>query len=159
MTGLAFGLSAAMLGRLLVLFISVPLVELVLLMQLANYTSLPFTIALVIVTGVVGAGLARRQGWQTYQRIRQELAAGQMPTNSLVDAAMIFVAGALLLTPGVLTDLFGLSLLFPVCRRFYQRIIIARFRDQIKVHSYSADRVRPQDKVIDSYVVKHDEEP
>lgn len=148
-----------MLGRLLFLFISVPLVELVLLMQLANYTSLPFTIALVIVTGVVGAGLARRQGWQTYQRIRQELAAGQMPTNSLVDAAMIFVAGALLLTPGVLTDLFGLSLLFPVCRRFYQRIIIAQFRDQIKVHSYSADRARPQDKVIDSYVVKHDEEP
>ena len=148
-----------MLGRLLFLFISVPLVELVLLMQLANYTSLPFTIALVIVTGILGAGLARRQGWQTYRRIRQELTAGQMPTNSLVDAAMILVAGALLLTPGVLTDLFGLSLLLPLCRRFYQRIITAWFRGQIEVHRYSADRGRQQDKVIDSYVVKHDEEP
>lgn len=66
---------------------------------------------------------------------------------------MIFVAGALLLTPGVLTDAFGLSLLVPRCRRFYQRTIAQWFRKDVHVRSYAPETQPRQDEVIDSYVV------
>ena len=142
-----------MLARLLFLFITVPLVEMALLLLLGKYTGLKCTIMLVITTGIAGAWLARRQGWWTYRRIQQELAAGKMPTDSLVDAAMIFVAGALLLTPGVLTDVFGMSLLIPQCRRFYQRRMTAWFSGHVGVRTYSPDSSPRHDQVIDSYVV------
>ena len=150
-----------MLARLFFLFLTVPLVELALLLWIGNRTSWPFTILLVIVTGIVGASLARQQGWRTYQRIQQEMAAGRMPTESLVDAAMIFVAGALLLTPGILTDVFGLSLLVPRCRRFYQRNVSNWLRVHVNVKTHeprpSQGPTHHSDHVIDSYVVSSDD--
>ncbi len=123
-----------MLFRLLLLFILVPFVELWLLLWLADRTSWQHTLVLVIVTGIVGSLLARSQGWRTYTRIQRELAAGHVPGESLVDALMIFVAGALLLTPGILTDVFGLSLLIPFCRRFYRRRLVASFKSRFTLH-------------------------
>ena len=110
-----------MLARLLFLFIVVPLVELTLLLTIAKYTSVTFTLGMVLVTGVVGSILARSQGWAAYRRIHQEVAGGTLPKESLLDALMILVAGMLLVTPGVITDLFGLSLLIPPCRRLYRQ--------------------------------------
>ncbi len=94
-----------MLLILLLLFIFVPLVELALLLYLADTTSWQLTLGLVVATGVFGTALARSQGWRAWSRIRDELAAGRMPAEPLLDAVLIFVAGALLLTPGILTDL------------------------------------------------------
>ena len=79
-----------MLFYLLLLFIVVPFVELALLLKLAEITSWLHTLLLVIVTGVLGTWLARSQGVRTYRKIQQSLSAGQMPTDSLLDAAMIF---------------------------------------------------------------------
>ena len=145
-----------MLARLLFLFISVPLVELALLLFVAKHTSVLFTISLVVVTGIVGATLARRQGFRAYQRIQQDLSAGQMPKDALVDTVMIFVAGALLLTPGVLTDMFGLSLLVPRCRRFYQGAAVRWFRANVTVVTSSAGTHTSRDEIIDSYVVEQE---
>ena len=111
-----------MLLKLLSLFILVPLVELALLLYLADASSWQFTLLLVIATGVIGTLLAREQGWRTWTRIRDELAAGRMPADSLLDGVLIFIAGALLLTPGVLTDLLGISLLVPWCRACYEEL-------------------------------------
>lgn len=97
----------------MLVFVLVPLAELALLLYLAEIFSWQRTLLLVIVTGVLGTLLARSQGWRTWVRIRDELAAGRMPAESLLDAVLIFVAGALLLTPGVLTDALGISLLIP----------------------------------------------
>lgn len=66
---------------------------------------------------MIGAAFAQQQGLGVLLRLRQETAKGQLPTTTLVDALMIFMAGALLITPGVLTDLFGFTLLIPWCRR------------------------------------------
>ena len=150
-----------MLGRLLLLFILLPLVELILLLWLADLTSWQVTVLFVIVTGAVGVWLVRRQGFRTWRRITEEFAAGKLPAEALWDAAMILVAGALLLTPGVLTDLVGLTLLIPPCRRWYRRRIVRWFNAHTTVHYRSSDtsaEPRRAPEIIDSYVVRQEKE-
>ena len=141
---------------LLLLFIVVPFVELALLFMLADLTTWWHTLLLVIVTGVVGTWLARSQGLRTYRKIQQSLAAGQMPTDSLLDAAMIFVAGALLLTPGILTDIVGFSLLFPPTRLLYRRWLVKRFKARFTMQTkFRTSEPRQESEILDSYVVEH----
>ncbi len=106
-----------MLVRLILLLTVVPLVELVILLRLAQAITWGPTILLVIMTGVLGAWLARREGFRTLAKIQGELAAGRTPTLSLVEGVMILVAGVVLVTPGILTDLAGFALLVPQIRR------------------------------------------
>ena len=77
------GCEAFVLGRLILLFVFLPLAELVLLLVLADRLSWQFTLGLVVLTGILGASLARWQGWRTYLRIQDELAAAQIPTEPL----------------------------------------------------------------------------
>jgi UPF0716 protein FxsA len=114
------------LARLLLLFIAVPLIELALLLQLGSAVGLLPTIALVIITGVVGASLARGQGLRVLLQIRQEMAEGRVPVGKLMDGLLILLAGALLLTPGLLTDLVGLAALIPGPRAYVKRLIGGR---------------------------------
>jgi len=113
--------------RLLLLFTVVPLVELFLLVKLGTVVGVGPTIALVIFTGVLGAWLARQQGLGVLRRLRVELAAGRMPAGALIDGLLILVAGAVLLTPGLLTDALGFVLLVPPSRAVVRRIVAARF--------------------------------
>lgn len=118
----------------------VPMIELVLLLQfhgLVSYAIGPVpgffvTIGTVLLTGVIGAWLARQQGMATLHAIQEALAKGQLPTDSVVDGALILVGGALLLTPGFATDLFGLSLLIPFTRRFIREALKAWLFKQIQ---------------------------
>ncbi len=109
--------------RLLLLFTVVPLIELALLIKIGEVVGLPATIALVIVTGVLGAWLAKNQGVRTLTRLQQELQSVRMPADTMLDGLLIFIAGAVLLTPGLLTDLFGFFLLTPVCRQWLRGVI------------------------------------
>ena len=113
--------------RLLLLFTVVPLVELFLLVKLGTVVGVGPTIALVNFTGVLGAWLARQQGLGVLRRLRVELAAGRMPAGALIDGLLILVAGAVLLTPGLLTDALGFVLLVPPSRAVVRRIVAARF--------------------------------
>jgi UPF0716 protein FxsA len=139
--------------KLLLLFVLVPLIELWLLLWLADRTSSLSTFTLVVVTGVVGTWLARSQGWRTLRRIRLAMARGELPAEALWDAAMIFAGGLLLLTPGLLTDAWGVSLLVPRCRRRYRRWLQAWFRRQFPPAMVDADRGEKRTRIIDSYVV------
>ena len=143
-----------MLLKLLVLFVCVPLIELALLLTLAKYTSLVLTLLVVVVTGVAGTLLARAQGWQTFQRIQRETSQGNLPTDSLIDAAMIFCAGALLLTPGLLTDAFGLSLLIPTFRKYYRAGLLRWVKRHFKVEQFDSSGAGANSEIIDSYVVQ-----
>lgn len=126
-----------MLLRLLVLFLVVPFVELALLLFIADRTSWLFTLGLVIVTGVAGSLLARSQGFRTIRRIQSEVAEGRMPADALLDTLLIFVAGALLLTPGVLTDAFGILLLLPPTRGFFRRRMVAWVKRRFRVDAFT----------------------
>jgi UPF0716 protein FxsA len=145
------------LARLFLLFIVLPLVELALLLKLAEFTSPEFTFAVVLVTGGVGIFLARTQGLRVWWRIQEEMSAGRLPKEALLDGVLILVAGAVLLTPGVLTDALGLSLLFPPTRRIYRRWLIRRFQSAASVQFHTsapANDDAGRVEVIDSYVVE-----
>ena len=100
-------------GKLLLLFIIVPAVELGLLIQVGIYLGTWPTLALIVFTGIVGAYLARRQGLSVLTCAQEQMDRGEHPAGSLADGVMILVAGALLMAPGILTDAFGFSLLVP----------------------------------------------
>lgn len=110
--------------RLLLAFTLIPLAELAILFQLSKLTSWTTTVLLVFGTGLAGAALARRQGRQAIREVTRLLAEGQMPSTQVVDGLLILLAGAFLITPGLLTDLAGLSLLFPPMRRFSRAQLI-----------------------------------
>ena len=122
-----------MLLRLILLLTVVPLVELWLLLWISQQTSLAFTVGLVIATGVLGAALARWQGLRTVLRIQQQMAAGQLPADALLDGLMILLAAAVLVTPGVLTDAFGFLLLVPPCRQWIKRALRRRLKANLAV--------------------------
>jgi UPF0716 protein FxsA len=103
-------------ARLLLLFTVVPLVELALLLEVGRRIGTPATLALIVVTGAVGAILAKWQGLGVLRRIQVELGAGRMPGAAIVDGVIILIAGALLITPGVLTDIVGFLCLIPATR-------------------------------------------
>jgi UPF0716 protein FxsA len=109
-----------MIARLALLFVLVPLVELFVLIQLGRVVGLLPTVLVVLFTGALGAALARSQGLRTIAEAQREMAAGRLPGRALMDGLAILVGGALLLTPGLLTDLFGFLLLVPPTRRALQ---------------------------------------
>jgi len=113
-----------MLFRLLAAFILIPLIELYLLLQLASVTSVPITIGVVVVTGVLGTFLARREGIMAWIRFRTALAEGRVPSREIQDGLMIVFAAALLLTPGLLTDAVGFLLLIPQGRSLIRRLLL-----------------------------------
>jgi len=122
-----------MLIRLLAAFILVPLIELFLLLQLASATSAWTAFAVVIITGVIGSILARREGVIAWFRFRSALAEGRMPSREIRDGLMIVFAAALLLTPGLLTDALGFTLLIPAGRAIIGRFVVDRYVKRFNV--------------------------
>jgi len=118
-----------MLAKLFLAFTLIPLLELWLLIEVGSRIGAWTTIAIVLFTGFAGAWLARLQGLMALNRVRQTLARGEMPTEELLDGMFILAAGAMLLTPGFLTDLFGLALLFPPSREVIKRWIKDKMRN------------------------------
>ncbi|MCP5029382.1 MAG: FxsA family protein [Actinomycetia bacterium] len=105
-----------MAGLLFLLFLVLPVAELFVVIQIAGVVGGWETIALVIVVSVVGAWLVRVQGVGVLGRIQATMAEGRLPTNELIDGALLLVGGTLMLTPGFITDGVGLLLLFPLSR-------------------------------------------
>jgi UPF0716 protein FxsA len=120
------------LGRMALLFVIVPILELVLLIQVGQWMGLMPTIALVIFTGVTGAWLARAEGMRVFFQFQREMASGSLPGQAMLDGISVLVGGAFLLTPGILTDVAGFSLLFPPTRRWLQNRVRGRLEQQIK---------------------------
>ena len=117
---------------LLFLFIFVPALELVLLITIGKHIGVLPTLGLIVGTGVVGASLARWQGLSVLRKVQEELAAGQLPRDSIVDGILILVAAALLVTPGVLTDVFGFLCLIPGTRALIKQYFVWRFRRAVQ---------------------------
>lgn len=106
-----------MLAKLFAVFLIVPLIELALLLTIGAKIGIWATLAVIISTAILGASLARREGLKTWWRFQEKLTTGAFPNEELLDGLMILIAGALLLTPGFLTDAVGFILLVPGSRR------------------------------------------
>jgi UPF0716 protein FxsA len=120
-----------MFGRMLLLFIFLPMVELYLLIMLGSRIGAMPTIGLIVFTGLLGASLARQQGLSVLSRIQKEMASGKPPTQELVEGALVVVGGIVLLTPGIITDIFGFSLLLPSIRKALCRTLTKSFTKKV----------------------------
>lgn len=106
--------------------ISIPLTELYLLISIGSEIGAPATIALVILTAVLGAWLLRRQGLSTLARAQAALNAGQLPAGEIVEGLILLVTGVMLLTPGFITDALGFACLVPAVRQRIAAVLAAR---------------------------------
>lgn len=138
------------------LFVALPAVELGLLIEIGSRVGTPGTIALILVTGMVGASLARWQGLGVIGRMQSEMAKGELPAGSLVDGVIILLASALLVTPGVLTDVFGFLCLVPAFRAVFKQIAQRRFERMVaeqqvhvSMHFEDMGSTRPESPVYD----------
>ena len=114
---------------LLILLLVVPLDELWVIVQVADQIGIAFTIISLIAVSVAGAWLLKQQGLATWERMQASMRRGEMPAKEVTDGALILLGGALLLTPGFLTDVVGLILLVPVTRSAFKstfRSVLAR---------------------------------
>lgn len=111
---------------LFVLFIVVPIVELAVLLQVGDWLGWLPTVGLLIVVSVLGTWLVRREGTRAWRAFRAALAQGRVPTTQAVDGMLVLFGGALLLTPGFVTDLLGLALLIPPSRAVLRRVVTAQ---------------------------------
>ncbi len=119
-------------AKLFLLFIIVPAIELVLLIKLGGLIGVLPTLGIIVLTGALGATLARWQGLGVLRDAQNELARGGMPTGPLVDGVIILIAAALLLTPGFLTDLIGFSCLVPGFRSMLKRTAWKRLEKAVQ---------------------------
>lgn len=111
---------------LLILFVTVPLGELFLLIEVGQAIGALPTIALCLLTAMLGAALLRQQGLQTLARARHNLDRGALPALELLEAVALLIGGVLLLTPGLVTDVVGFACLIPLTRHFLVRLVLAR---------------------------------
>ncbi|MFH2060006.1 MAG: FxsA family protein [Pseudomonadota bacterium] len=116
-----------MLFKLFLGFTLIPVLELYLLIKVGTIIGGFNTILLVILTGFIGAWLARMEGMRTLLKLRTNLAQGLMPAEEMIDAVIIFAAGIVLLTPGLITDVTGLLLLWPPSRNWFKRMLRKKF--------------------------------
>lgn len=130
--------------RLLLAFTLIPLAELWLLLRIGAALGAVPTLGLVIVTGMIGASLARREGAHAWLAVQNELVAGRLPGRELIEALLVLVAGIVLVTPGVLTDLAGLALLIRPIRSGFVRRLEKRYGSRIEAHVDSGSSQGPR---------------
>lgn len=127
-----------MLFKLFLLFAVVPMVELALLIKVGSVIGTLNTIIIVVLTAVIGAYMVRREGLRVIVNIQRDVRTGIFPAEELIDGALILAAGALLLTPGFITDIAGLFLIIPATRRIIKKRLKRYFKRRI-----SSLRLRP----------------
>ena len=126
---------------LFILMTTIPMMELYLLFKAGAAFGVMNTVAVVLLTGFVGAYLARLQGLVLLRNVQAQLARGEMPSESLLHGVLVLAGGLLLLTPGFITDVIGLLLLIPLTRKlivFFGKILLKRKIAQGLVRVYSA---------------------
>jgi UPF0716 protein FxsA len=128
-----------MLPVLVLLFIVVPIAELAVLIQVGQAIGLWWTIALLVADAVLGSLLARSQGRIAWRRFNEALQSGRPPAREVLDGALVLFGGALLLTPGFLTDVLGAVLLLPPTRAVVRAALVRRFSRRM-VASMTAPR-------------------
>jgi UPF0716 protein FxsA len=120
-------------AKLLLLFILIPLVELYLFLVLGGRIGVPATIGIIILTGFLGAALTKSQGARALARFRKASAEGRLPHQEVIDGLLILIAGAVLLTPGFLTDVAGFLLLVPPVRAHFRQRLATYLKSRVRI--------------------------
>ena len=132
------------------IFLIVPILEIYLLIQVGTMIGAGWTIALVVLTAVIGVQLLKVQGFSTLSRAKRKLDSGEVPAQEMLEGMALVVAGALLLTPGFFTDGVGFFLLLPPTRRWLMKEVAARMvLSSTIIHTQGSQGPRKSDDVID----------
>jgi UPF0716 protein FxsA len=126
--------------KLLLLFTLIPIIELYILIEIGGLIGAPNTILIIIMTGIIGAYLARSQGLKIIQKINQSIEQGQTPAKELLEGFFILIGGFALLTPGFMTDIMGLSMLLPLTRFFYKKMAAKLIQNKINTGQWFIHR-------------------
>jgi len=121
-----------MFGKFLTLFIIVPLLELALLIEVGKYLGVWNTIALVLITAITGAMMMQLEGIKVWNDLQQDLMNMRMPTDNIINGVLILIGGILLLTPGIITDIIGITLLIPFTRSVYRKLLKKKFEHKVR---------------------------
>jgi UPF0716 protein FxsA len=142
---------------LVILLLLVPIIELTLIFKLGNWIGWIPTLLVVFGAGLAGVAIAKLQGFMAAVRVRQQLMHGVLPASELVDGLLIAVAGVLLILPGIISDVLGLSLLLPPVRAAVRRRLMLWFTHRFRIASLVAGAM-PEglrgDKIIDARVIE-----
>ncbi len=146
---------------LLLLFLSIPVLEIYLLIKVGDSIGAFPTVVLVVLTAVAGVWLLRMQGFATLARAQQSLARGEVPASTLFEGVLLFIAGALLLTPGFFTDSIGFILLIPYSRQWVVAFALKRALQNGSFYSASGSvytqTSQQQADVIEGEFISHDD--
>ena len=136
--------------KLLALFIVLPLLDLWLLSALAgdSFLGFGFAVGLVISTGHNGASLAKRQGLTAWRNINREIGQGVLPADAMLDGVLILLAGAVLITPGLVTDVVGLALLMPPIRFLIRSRLVKKLVSRIDIRQVGPTAGMHQDATV-----------
>jgi len=115
-----------------VLFLVIPIIEIFFLIKVGEVIGAFPTIILVVLTAVIGAGLLRQQGLSTLARLQENMGKGKLPAQEMIEGVLLAVGGALLMTPGFVTDTIGFLCLLPFSRKFVAQSIMKRSTDKLK---------------------------
>jgi UPF0716 protein FxsA len=145
-------------GKLLLLFIIVPVAELYLFLTLGEELGVKNTIAIIIITAILGAALTKSQGRRAMRKFQQATAEGRMPAKEALEGLMILLAGAVLITPGFLTDTVGFLLLVPPVRTAVAGFLGKRLKGKIQIITpgmppQDPQEERPKSKLDDGNVI------
>ena len=110
-------------GALAAAFVAMPLLEILVIIQVGQVIGAPWTIALLVVDSLLGAWIVRREGARAWRALMEALASGRMPATELADGGLILVGGALMLTPGFVTDILGALAVLPMTRPVARRVL------------------------------------
>ena len=137
-------------GKWLLVFVLTPLIEMYILIEVGGIIGAWPTIGLVVLTAVIGVGLIRAQGFATLMRAMARLNAGELPATEMVEGVMLALAGALMLTPGFVTDTAGFVLLTPHLRRRLAAELLRRFAPVAR-----GDSGNPEGRTIEGRFRRH----
>lgn len=147
---------------LFLLFLSIPILEIYLLLEVSDRIGPLSTVGLVVFTAVVGVWLLRVQGFATLARAQASLARGEVPAATMIEGVMLFIAGALLLTPGFFTDTIGFIFLIPVTRQWIASSILkngvmrgSQFHASASATQY--EQTSEKKKTIEGEFISHDD--
>lgn len=145
---------------LVLLFLVMPLAELFVLIQVGQVIGVWWTILLLIADSIFGAWLMRREGSRAWNALTTALSSGKLPSNEIADGALILLGGALMLSPGFVTDIFGIVLILPFTRPFFRRILAKIVQKRLvtaTMPSTFGPGARPRnDDIVTGEVIDHD---
>ena len=128
-----------------ILFLSIPLIEIYLMIQVGSVIGAGWTVLAIIATAVIGAGLIRQQGFGVYQRMNRNMASGELPAMEIFEGLALLISGLMLLTPGFITDAIGFLILIPPLRQWFvlnmlKKHFIQQVDGDFTVHRHSEIR-------------------